>query len=141
MKKIVASLILGFVVSAGAQATEATPLQAVLKKAFECKQLNYKQFDAALKVNKIPFEGADFTLTSPVDVFGLPITKIAINRVGGEDSYTAIVTGKPIKDVAKAAHIEINAQGSYSKNMGKRTLLVMPNGSSEVFIQCLVNLE
>lgn len=139
--KFIMAIITGVAITGVSYAAKPTPVQEILKKAFECQSIDYKKLDDVLTSNKIPVDGDNFTLNPYIDVFGLPVAKIAIYRNGGEDSYTATTIGKPIKEVAKAAKIAINAQGSYSKSIGNRTLLVAPKSETEVFITCLTNFE
>jgi len=116
--------------------------KSILEQALECKAINYKTFDATLKALKIPNEGASFNLPSPITVFGLPVTKIAIFRDSGEDSYTASIAGANVKDVAKAANIKAAPQGSYSKSIKNRTLSVTPETTGGgAIVECVVSNE
>lgn len=139
MKKIVTVLFLSITMSAAVQAAETIPPQSVLEQAFECKNINYKQFDAALKINKIPTDATPVALPSPVKVFGLSINKISVFREGGEDSYVSYVPGKSIKEAASAANIKL-VNKVYEKRIKNRTLSVDTDGT-DTFIKCAVNFE
>lgn len=141
MKTIIASLILGLAVTAASQAAQAAPKQAILEQALECKAINYKVFDATLSALKIPTQTGSFNLPTPIKVFGFPVTKISIFRDGGEDRYMAFIPGADVKDVAKAANIKANPQGSYSKSIKNRTLSAMPETTGGASVECLVNFE
>lgn len=119
----------------------AAPTNQILKHAFECqKPVFYPRFDAALQANKIPTSATRVTLVSPIDVFGVEVSDVSVDREGGEDKYVTYFPGKSVEEVARIANIKASKQG-YAKVTKKNSVLSVETDGKTTFLQCAVNFE
>lgn len=135
-------------VAAVAQANETPAVaKAQLSKILSCEVGAKPEEVAALIktlgglpiVKTAPLSDAEYTVPTPVEVFGRPITKISIHRGANADGdfheYGALFSGESIDTVAKIAEITPHADGSYRKEISGRDLILRPEAGA-TYITC-----
>lgn len=118
-------------------------LQAVLSCETSAKPAEVvawiKQLGGKAIVQKSPESDAEYTLQSPVDVYGRPVTRLSLhkgsNGEGDFDEYSAIFTGEPLATVARLADVSPDASGTYRKAIGGNDL-VLRQESGVTYITC-----
>lgn len=122
-------------------ASQAAPTNQILKYAFECQRpIFYPRFDAALKANKIPTSATRVLLASPIEVFGVEVSEVSVDREGGEDKYVSYFPEKSVEEVARIANIKGSKHG-FAKVTKKNSVLSVESDGKTTYLQCAVNFE
>ena len=119
--------------------------RALLEQALACTAIG-KRFDfaeAALKqAGWRPEQGVSpIALPTPLKVYGLNISKIAISRDGGEQTYRSFLPGVNSQQVVKAASLKLGKDGKSYGRTTKLGVLTLGTENGETTLTCTVDTE
>jgi hypothetical protein len=118
--------------------------RAQLEQALACKALP-SSFNRAESMLKQAGWSSDqgitpVTLGAPIKVYGLSVSKIAVSRDGGEQTYRSHLPGTSLQQIAKAASLKLGKDRTYSR-MTKLGVLSASMEDGEATLTCTVNTE
>ena len=119
--------------------------RALLEQALACTAIG-KRFDfaeAALKqAGWRPEQGVSpIALPKPLKVYGLNISKIAISRDGGEQTYRSFLPGVNSQQVVKAASLKLGKDGKSYGRATKLGVLTLGTENGETTLTCTIDTE
>lgn len=148
IKPLIVILACALASTASAQASDSPALtKAKLERVLTCERgaapeevvSLIKMLGGLPIVQSSPFSDAEYTVPSPVELFGRPITKISIHRgmnADGEfNEYGALFSGESIDTVAKLSGITLDAAGTYRKEVGGHDLILRSEAGA-TYITC-----
>ncbi|MDW5415657.1 hypothetical protein R6242_03615 [Iodobacter sp. CM08] len=134
---IAASICIGLSAHAKDAKLAAT---ATIEKALSCElpKGKYKTVQKALStLGAKASKDGEYTLSTPVNVFGLQVTQLSISNDDVE-IYIATLPGAKLDEVGKTAKLKPLA-GDYSSNVAHGTLSAAIRNRTEVALSCVVS--
>ena len=119
--------------------------RAQLEQALACKALP-SNFDRAESMLKQAGWNSDqgitpVTLGAPIKVYGLSVSKVAVSRDGGEQTYRSHLPGATLQQIAKAASLKLGEDRQTYRRVTKLGVLSAAMEDGEATLTCTIDTE